>query len=141
MHKITIYTVGKTKETWLNSAVEEYTKRLKNTMQIHWVLCKNSEQLNSLLSKEKRYICLDPLGKLLSSEEFTKEIFKQLEIGGSRLNIVIGAAEGIDPLIKTSSALLLSLSPLTFTHQLCRLVLLEQLYRASEIDKGTPYHK
>lgn len=141
MYKVTIYTVGKLKEAWLDSALEEYTKRLKNTMQIQWVLCKNTEQLDSLVSKEKRYLCLDPAGKLFTSEKFAKEIFKQLEVGGSKLVLVIGAAEGLSSSIKASASSVLSLSPLTFTHQLCRLVLLEQLYRASEIHKGTPYHK
>ncbi|NNM43956.1 MAG: 23S rRNA (pseudouridine(1915)-N(3))-methyltransferase RlmH [Chlamydiae bacterium] len=141
MYKSKIFTVGKTKETWLHDALSEYTKRLQPTIEITWVLAKNNEQLESFLDNENSFISLDPEGMLLTSEKFSTLIHKKLEMGGSRINFVIGAAEGLTPKIKARSTDLLSLSPLTFTHQLTRLILLEQLYRGFEIQKGSPYHK
>ena len=141
MFKIKIFSIGKTKETWLQQATEEYHKRIKNTIQVEWVLCKNDEQLASTLEKESCWISLDPKGSLLSSEEFSTFLFSQLEEEGSRLNLVIGGAEGLPPGIRKKSKSLISLSKMTFTHQITRLILLEQLYRAMEIRKGSGYHK
>jgi 23S rRNA (pseudouridine1915-N3)-methyltransferase len=141
MFKIKIFTVGKTKESWLQQATEEYHKRIKNTIQVEWVLCKNDEQLVSTLEKESSWISLDPKGSLLSSEEFSTFLFSELEEEGSRLNLVIGGAEGLAPSIRKKSKSLISLSKMTFTHQITRLILLEQIYRALEIRKGSGYHK
>jgi 23S rRNA (pseudouridine1915-N3)-methyltransferase len=141
MFKIKIFTIGKTKETWLQQAAEEYHKRIKNTIQVEWVLCKNDEQLVSMIEKESSWISLDPKGSLLSSEEFSTFLFSELEEEGSRLNLVIGGAEGLAPGIRKKSKSLISLSKMTFTHQITRLILLEQIYRALEIRKGSGYHK
>jgi 23S rRNA (pseudouridine1915-N3)-methyltransferase len=141
MFAIKIFTVGKTKEHWLEEALEEYTQRLKPNLKLEWVFAKDDEGLARLLEKEKKFIALDPQGKLLSSEEFSKKIIQILEQEDSRLSLVIGGADGIPEAIKKKALTLLSLSPLTFTHQLTRLILLEQLYRAFEIDRGSPYHR
>lgn len=140
MQKIRFLSVGKTKEIWLEEALQEYLTRLKSTHLIEFIWAKNDAQLISLAEKEPYRICLDPAGKLFTSEEFSQFLKKNLEIGGSRLAFIIGGAEGLPPELKTSNPLL-SLSPMTFTHQLSRLILLEQIYRAVEIEKGTAYHK
>lgn len=140
MIKIRILSVGKTKEPWLEEALDEYVKRLKSTLQIEFAFAKNDTQLLEWLAKESRVIALDPQGKLLTSEAFSTFLYDQIEAGGSRLSFVIGGPEGLPQTVRQNS-LLLSLSPLTFTHQLARLVLVEQLYRAVEIAKGSPYHK
>lgn len=140
MYKIKIFSVGKTKETWLEDALSEYIRRLQPVLAIEFIWAKNDEQLLQLVAKESLVVCLDPNGKLMSSEKFASFLESKLEEGGSRLAFVIGGAEGLPPLLKTSP-LQISLSPLTFTHQLTRLVLLEQIYRAFEIIKGSPYHK
>ncbi len=137
MRKIKIFTVGKTKESWLQEALDEYTKRLKPHLSLEWHLAKNSDQLSTLLEKETHYICLDIKGAAFSSEEFSEWFQKT----GSRLSFVIGGAEGLSEAIKAKAALKISISPLTFTHQLARLILIEQLYRALEIEKGSSYHK
>ncbi len=137
MFKIKIYTVGKHKESWLNQALEEYTTRLKSHMQITWHLSKTLPDL----SKEKDYIALDPRGELMTSEDFSTFLHKQLETCRSRLTFIIGGAEGLPPAIKSNANALISLSKLTFTHQITRIILLEQLYRAAEIEKGSAYHK
>lgn len=141
MYQIKIFTIGKTKEQWLEEALEEYTQRLKSVLRIEWHLVKDDTQLLRLLEKEKSFIGLDPQGELLESIAFSKQLFRLLAEGGSRLSFVIGGSDGIPPPIKARAKKLLSLSPLTFTHQLTRLVLLEQIYRAFEIEKGSAYHK
>ena len=141
MYRIKIFSIGKTKESWLLEAISEYEKRLKTIMPIEWIFAKNNEQLSANLEKEDSFIALVPSAKEVTSEEFSKQLYHWLEQFGSRLNFVIGGAEGI-PLDLTKKAFsTLSLSKLTFTHQMARLILIEQIYRATEIEKGSEYHK
>lgn len=140
MLKLKIISVGKTKEEWLEAAIQEYLKRLKPVLTCEFVWTKNSEQLLQLTEKEEHCICLDPNGSLMNSEQFADFINKQFIKSGSRLTLVIGGAEGLPQKLKDTTTLI-SLSPLTFTHQVTRLVLLEQIYRAFEIIKGSKYHK
>lgn len=140
MYKIKVLTLGKTKETWLDEALEEFYKRLRGQMQIEWILAKDDAHLIQLVEKEPLYISLDPAGKTLGSEEFSAYILNCLREGGARLAFVIGGPTGLPPSLKRG-AHTLSLSRLTFTHQIVRLILVEQLYRALEIEKGSPYHK
>lgn len=137
MFKVKIFTVGKVKDNWLTDALDEYSKRLKPHMSIEWHLAKTDEQLSAWLDKENAFICLDPKGSSFSSEGFSKWLHKQ----DSRISFAIGGAEGFTEEIKAKALLKISLSAMTFTHQFARLILLEQLYRAVEIDKGSPYHK
>lgn len=140
MYKLRILSIGKTKEQWLEEALDEYIKRLSKTLSIEFLWAKNNEQLIQLATKESNLICLDAGGKLMDSENFSTFILKQFEQGGSRLAIVIGGAEGLPAELKKQTGLI-SLSPMTFTHQIVRLILVEQIYRALEIDKGSRYHK
>ncbi|MES2121739.1 MAG: 23S rRNA (pseudouridine(1915)-N(3))-methyltransferase RlmH [Chlamydiota bacterium] len=141
MHKIKVYTIGKTKESWLQEALKEYELRLKATASLEWILAKNDAQLKQFLEKEPHFLCLDPNGKQLDSVAFSQMLIHSLEEMGARLSFVIGGSEGIPPEIKARSKQLVSLSKLTFTHQITRLILVEQIYRAFEIAKGTGYHK
>lgn len=141
MHKIKVYTIGKIKESWLEEGIAEYTKRLKPVASFEWILAKNLEQLEHLLESESSFFALDPLGKAFTSESFAKWIETTLVQEGSRLSLVIGGSEGLSDQLRKRAKLLFSLSPLTFTHQMTRLILLEQVYRAFEISKGTAYHK
>ena len=138
--KIKILSVGKTKEAWLEAAFDEYIKRLKSTAEVECLWAKNDAQLIEKARKEKGIVCLDPQGSLYTSEQFAAFVTQQLERNGSRLTIVIGGAEGLPAELKALGPLI-SLSPLTFTHQITRLILIEQLYRAFEIAKGSNYHK
>lgn len=140
MHKIKILSVGKTKESWLDEALEEYVKRLRPSASLEFVWAKNDEQLVGLAMKEPLVICLDPQGSLLDSAQFAAHLMQKLQEGGSRVCIVIGGPEGLPAELKQMSELI-SLSPLTMTHQIVRLVLIEQIYRAFEIAKGSKYHK
>lgn len=140
MNKLRILSIGKTKEPWLEDAIAEYLKRLQHVLTIEFVWAKSDDQLVQLASKESLLICLDSEGKMMTSEQFSTFIIKKFEEGGSRLAIVIGGPEGLPEPLR-QHPLKISLSLMTFTHQLVRLILIEQLYRAFEIDKGTGYHK
>ena len=141
MLKLKIFSVGKTKEKWLDEAFQEYVSRLKSSVQVECLWARDSGQLIEWAQKESSLICLDPHGRQFTSEEFSSFLAQAWEKGGSRLTFVIGGAEGLPLELKQAGSTLISLSPLTFTHQLTRLILIEQVYRALEIQKGTPYHK
>jgi 23S rRNA (pseudouridine1915-N3)-methyltransferase len=142
MIKIKILSVGKTREQWLEEALAEYFKRLQKTVQFECLWAKDDTQLLALAEKEDVIICLDPAGKLMTSEKFAIFFSRQVEAAGARLAFVIGGPEGLPmPLKQHSKIAMFSLSPMTFTHQLTRLILVEQIYRAMEILKGSKYHK
>jgi 23S rRNA (pseudouridine1915-N3)-methyltransferase len=138
MFKVKVLTQGKAKESWLISALSEYEKRLSGKMDIEWILVNKSKDLEEKAFKESNLIALDPHGKSLTSEEFSRALFSKW---GARPCFVIGDAEGLQPSILAHAKHRLSLSPLTFTHQMVRLILVEQLYRAIEIEEGSSYHK
>lgn len=140
MIKIKILSVGKTKEKWLNDACDEYLKRLSPSIQIESSWAKDDAQLIEWSQKEPSYISLDPKGRLFTSEELALFLNQEWEKRGARLTFIIGGAEGLPSEIRQKGHLI-SLSPLTFTHQITRLVLIEQIYRTTEICKGSPYHK
>lgn len=133
MLKIKIITPGKMKERWLEEALAEYEKRLTGSIFIEWVLKE--------VKPDSPYICLHPEGESFTSLEFSKFLYKEWEKQGSRLTIIIGGPTGLSSQILKGASHLISLSNLTFTHQHTRLILLEQIYRATQIEKGTDYHK
>lgn len=133
MLKIKIISPGKVKESWLKEALAEYEKRLTGTIAIEWI--------HKEIIPEAPYICLDPNGKTLTSPSFSKFLYNEWEACGSRLTFVIGGPEGLSQNILSGARQILSFSSLTFTHQAIRLLLLEQIYRATQIEKGTGYHK
>lgn len=140
MLKVKILSVGKTKEAWLEEAIQEYLKRLKSSVAFEFAWAKDDAQLIEIAQKEPAAIALDPKGRLLTSEEFSTFLDQKFIEGGARLTLIIGGAEGLPPLLKSKLSLI-SLSPMTFTHQITRLILIEQIYRALEIQKGSRYHK
>ena len=141
MLKVKVIAMGKSKEEWLRLALQEYEKRLSPQLTIDWVQPATANQLEQLLVQEKNYILLDPKGDLFDSFNFSQKIMHAFEELGSRLTFSIGPPEGFPSHLLQRAAHRWSLSPLTFTHQLTRLILIEQIYRALEIAKGSPYHK
>jgi 23S rRNA (pseudouridine1915-N3)-methyltransferase len=139
MHKIKVLTIGKTKEAWLDEALDEFYKRLRSQVQFEWVFAKDDEQLIQICAKEPFVIALDPLGRELDSPSFSKYLVDKLEAHGTRLAFVIGGPEGLPEALRKGD--MLSFSKFTFTHQIVRLILVEQIYRALEIARGSPYHK
>lgn len=157
--QVKIRMVGREKsgshDQWIAEACEMYTTRLRTSnvdLETEWH--KTSDQLvkgiTNDVEKGATVVLLDPYGKLPTSEDFADDVYEWLERGGSRLVFGIGGAEGLPWELKSGilqmgkkfiKLPLLSLSKLTFTHQFARLLLVEQIYRASEIRRGTNYHK
>ncbi len=140
MIKVQIVSVGKSKEEWLRLALGEYEKRLSKHFQILPIWCKDDQALLHQLEGQRGVLALDPEGELLDSVGFADRVKKEILQAGSRLTFVIGGPEGLPESVRKSFPLL-SLSKLTFTHQMTRLILLEQLYRSYTIWNKTPYHK
>ncbi len=136
MFKVKVLTVGKCKEKWLAEALAEYEKRLKGKLSFEWQLAKDDAQLIEWAGSEV-FIALDPKGELMNSEAWSQKMVRL----GLRLTFVIGGAEGLPEILLQKAQFRWSLSPLTFTHQLTRLILVEQIYRAMEIERGSQYHK
>lgn len=135
MFKVKVITQGKAKEAWLAEALAIYEKRLRGKMEFEWILV---DQLEERILKESSFIALDVQGKQLSSEQFSLSLFNDW---GSRPTFVIGGATGLAPNVLHLAKYRISFSSLTFTHQMVRLILVEQLYRSIEIHEGSSYHK
>ena len=131
MRKIKVYSPGKKS---FEKEINEYAKRLTAEAQILWTYPKDLEKA---LIKEKNYICLDPLGKQYTSEGFAKFLDSQ----GAQITFVIGGDEGLSSEIRKNASALISLSKMTFTHHMTRLILAEQIYRGILISANRPYHK
>ena len=155
---INLIVIGKLKEDYLRSACAEYIKRLSRycTFQLFELdECRISDnpsekEIASALKKEaeqiKKYakgmilpMCIE--GKQLSSPELSEKISSAGLNGFSTITFIIGSSFGLDPEIKASGTLKLSMSKMTFPHQLARVMLLEQIYRAFQIAEGGKYHK
>ncbi len=152
--KIEILSIGKNKKSSLLDAEAEFLKRLQPSARLslkelpqqrgsdpHLVKAAEGKTILSALGKADRVIALQEEGKAFSSAEFAQKIESEKLAGFSSLTFVIGGAFGLAPEVSQRADWTLSLSPLTFPHELCRLLLLEQLYRAFSITSGSPYHK
>jgi len=139
MIRVEVLYLGKTKERWLREALGEYEKRLKGRVAVEWIEVPNDRRLVERV--ERGAILLDPQGRLMESEAFSQFFYDQVERGGARVTFVIGGPEGLPEELRKAGHPMMSLSPMTFTHQMTRLVLLEQIYRAIQIREGKPYHK
>ncbi len=155
---INLIVIGKLKEEYLRSACAEYIKRLGRycNFELHELdECRLSDEpsekeIATALKKEveqiKRYakgmivpMCIE--GKQLTSPELSEKISSAGVSGQSTVTFIIGSSFGLDPEIKAMGALKLSMSKMTFPHQLARVMLLEQIYRAFQIAEGGKYHK
>lgn len=150
---IKIITVGSIKEKYLKDAIEEYSKRLKKYTSIELVEVKDeglveeqkaiileAEKIKKYLSNKDYIITLEIEGKELSSPEFAEKL-NQIQIENSNIVFIIGGSYGLSQEIKQLSKMHLSFSKMTFPHQLFRVLLLEQIYRAFKILNNESYHK
>jgi 23S rRNA (pseudouridine1915-N3)-methyltransferase len=139
----TIFIVGKKNggEKWIQLGIDDYERRLKPVMNVKTEFLKSDADL-IVKSENARgmVIAMSEEGKEYTSREFSKKVYDSLMEGGSQLSFLIGGAEGLPKEIRSKFPLI-SLSRMTLTHQQARLFLMEQLYRASEINKGSRYHK
>ncbi len=145
MIKIDIVCVGRIKEDFYRAAVAEYCKRLSRFCRLEIVEIpegKNiEEEGKAILKRAQGYkiaLCIE--GKKLSSPALAADI-KKLCDRGENMNFIIGSSEGLSPAVKQAADLRLSFSDMTFPHQLMRVILCEQIYRAFMINGGGEYHK
>lgn len=156
---LTIITVGTLKESYLRDAAAEYEKRLgafcrlnsvnlkeeklpdsPSESQIETALRKEGERILAQMPKKSYKIAMCVEGKQLSSEELADKL-GQIGSTHGEVCLVIGSSHGLDPSVKNACDMRLSVSKLTFPHQLMRVILLEAVYRGFNILKGTHYHK
>lgn len=140
---IRIIAGGKKHLKWVKEAVFEYEKRLKKPFNVTWGLVEE-EKLNQYLAKwpfsgQQYVILLDERGKNLSSPELS-EILSHQFVNSKEVVIIIGGAFGVSEEVRQKSNMVWSLSRLVFPHQLIRVMLVEQIYRAQEISCGGKYH-
>ena len=143
--------VGKTRNKNCLALQEEYLQRLSHFVKCETVEGRDSATHEGKATEGKRileklnqtpFVCLlDVTGRGVSSPELAKEIEKWQSVGVKEISFVIGGADGIAPEVAQRANVVLSLSFLTFTHEMARVVMLEQLYRAFTIIKGFPYQK
>ena len=146
-----ILSVGKKHESWVSEGIERYQKRLKAPFLVEWVLVAHSsydglkarqEESERILSRLGAYdfiVLLDERGKALDSPGFADVLKAQLD-RSQKVLIIIGGAFGVTNELRAKADLVWSLSPLVYPHQLVRLILTEQLYRAQQISLGGSYH-
>ena len=133
-NRLTINAIGKIKKTWIKDGIIQYKKRMPELI-INELKIFN---INNLRSNNNIIISLSEEGKQFNSVELCSLL---LDFKNKKINFLIGGSDGISLDIKHKSDLLLSLSPLTFPHELARLILLEQIYRAISISNNSPYHR
>ncbi|MEW6049987.1 MAG: 23S rRNA (pseudouridine(1915)-N(3))-methyltransferase RlmH [Candidatus Zixiibacteriota bacterium] len=156
MLKIRILAVGKDKDAWVTKGCEHYLKLLSKYADMQLVVIPNVKSSASLFPNEIRSreaekfekhrgkglsIALADSGKCMNSPAFARQLDRWHAASGGRIDFLIGGPYGLDARVTGRADACVSLSPMTFSHQLVRLVLLEQLYRAFSILGGTPYHK
>ncbi|WP_445506495.1 23S rRNA (pseudouridine(1915)-N(3))-methyltransferase RlmH [Niallia sp. 03190] len=157
---ISIITVGKLKEKYLKQGIEEYTKRLSSYSKIEiievpdekapeilsdaemeQVKKKEGERILAKVATDAHVIALAIEGKQKSSEELADTLDKLATYGKSKVTFIIGGSLGLSDEVLKRADDKLSFSKMTFPHQLMRLILVEQVYRAFRINRGEPYHK
>lgn len=157
---IKVISVGKIKEKFMVSGIKEYSKRLSryckldhievsdekapenlSEAEMEMVKAKEGERILSKISDNSYVIALAIDGEQLSSEKLSEKIDKLALKGNSDITFVIGGSLGLSDDVLKRSNYKLSFSKMTFPHQLMKLILLEQIYRAFRISRGEPYHK
>lgn len=157
MVKIKVISVGKTKEKWIKEGVSHYQKLLKRYAELQLVEIKEekitksraaedildaeAERILKHIDTTSLTIALEQKGEKLSSEGLARWLGEKQNSGHSQFIFILGGALGLSPRVLSACAFRLSLSRMTFTHEMSLVILLEQVYRALSILKGTKYHK
>lgn len=156
MLKVQIVAFGKNKDDWVKEGIEHYLKLLGRFAQVSIRIIPNLNKSKNLSPGEIKkleaveilktiddhyLVALSDSGKSYDSIDFSKKIMSWQTSGNSSITFLIGGAYGLDKKILDRADFVLSLSPMTFSHQIVRMVLLEQLYRAFSILGGSDYHK
>lgn len=148
---VKIISVGKKHDSWVSDGIERYETRLKKPYDAQWVLLphsslqdaaarqEESERILSRCDDRDFVILLDERGDELTSPQLAS-LLDNTFTAGRTVTFVIGGAYGVNDRVHQRADIVWSLSPLVFPHQLVRLILIEQLYRAQQISAGHPYH-
>ena len=135
-NRLSIGAIGKIKKTWIKEGIKNYIKRMPD-LSINEFKNFDIQNLKKQTSNDI-LISLSEEGKTYSSYEFASLL---LNFKNKKIIFLIGDADGLSSEVKSNSNLILSLSPLTFPHELARLILIEQIYRAVSIVQKSPYHR
>lgn len=157
---ISIVTIGKLKEKYLKQGIDEYAKRLSTYAKLEiielpdekapenlseaemvQVKQKEGERILQKISPDTYVIALAIQGKMKSSEQLAEDLDKLATYGKSKIAFIIGGSLGLSDEVMKRADEALSFSKMTFPHQLMKLILVEQIYRAFRINRGEPYHK
>ena len=148
MLKVTVAAVGTVKEQYMKDAIGDYAKRLRRKCSLEYLECREcptvdeeGQLLLKLIPKGSFVVALDVHGKLQRSEWLAELFARKATEGTSHFTFVIGGSDGISKAVTDIADVRLSLSPMTFPHQMTRLILTEQIYRAFKINSGETYHK
>ena len=141
MFTLRILCHGTLKEAYLRDACAEYIKRLGAYCRVEVLEAKDDRALLSYIKNRETTCALCIEGEELSSEDFARSLLKLTDSGAQSLSFVIGGSDGLPETTKAACARRISFSRMTFPHQLMRVILLEQLYRAMNINHNGKYHK
>lgn len=159
MLNVNIICVGKLKESYLRDAIEEYSKRMKplcklsvielpeervgenpSAAEIQKTVAAESDRILQKLGKSDYVVAMCIEGRNISSEELSQKLEEIQQLAGT-VDFIIGGSWGLSNALKARADFKLSMGRMTFPHQLFRVMLLEQIYRAFQISRGTKYHK
>lgn len=154
--KIVFLVIGKTDESYLDTGIFKYIKRLEHYVPFEMKIIPDIKNRKTLTEEQQKkaegelilsninigddLVLLDENGKTFSSVAFSQWIEKQMNIGSKRMIFVVGGPYGFSKEVYAKAKFKISLSEMTFSHQMIRLIFVEQLYRAFSIIKGEPYH-
>ncbi len=154
--KVLLIHCGKTEDSYIITGIEKYEKRLKHYLSVETIYLpalKNTQALSKEEQKEKEgavilskiqntdfIVLLDEKGKQFTSIDFSKYLTQHINNGTRRIVFITGGPYGFSPEVYAKANFKISLSAMTFSHQMVRLFFIEQLYRAMTIQKGEPYH-
>ena len=154
--KIQVLVMGKPRESFIVSGIEHYQTRLKTLLPVEWTYLPEPGKGRSLTAEQRRELegieflrrledrdvlfLLDERGRQWSSEELSLRLYEQIALGQGKLTFLIGGPYGTSKAVQQRADVTLSLSKMTFTHEMALLLLTEQLYRAAMIHSGSKYH-
>ncbi len=154
--KIQVLTMGKPRESFIVLGIEHYQTRLKTLLPVEWTYLPEPGKGRSLTAEQRRELegieflrrledrdvlfLLDERGRQWSSEELSLRLYEQIALGQGKLTFLIGGPYGTSKAVQQRADVTLSLSKMTFTHEMALLLLTEQLYRAAMIHSGSKYH-
>ena len=148
MLHFTLLCVGTIKEKYMREAIGDYAKRLSKYVKLDFIevpeaisIRREGEALLARLPERAFIVALDLTGKMLSSPGLAALLDKRAAAGYSHFVFIIGGSDGLDSSVISQADFRLCMSEMTFPHQMARLIILEQLYRAMKINHGERYHK